>query len=139
MNAPQDPRPQDSPPPAADAPKPLRTLLLMGALIAAMSGGVLLIQGRGEQKLSAELQARAQPGDIRMISSQTCVYCNRAREWLTEHRVPFDECFIERDARCAAQYQALGARGTPTLLVRGQPVLGFNPERIAAVLAATSR
>lgn len=132
-----DPVPPPPPPPAGPARSPLLTLLSMGALIAAVAGGVLLIQDHGEKKFTAELQARARPGDIRMISSETCVYCNKAREWMNARQVPFEECFIERDEPCAAQYRALGARGTPTILVRGQPQLGFNPERMAAVLAAT--
>lgn len=81
------------------------------------------------------LAQRAKPGDIRMISSETCGWCTTARRWMTQQRVPFDECFIERDAQCAADYQRLGGMGTPTLLVRGQRVLGFDRQRILALLA----
>lgn len=80
------------------------------------------------------LAQRVKPGDIRMISSETCGWCTAARRWMTEQRVPFDECFIERDAQCAADYRALGGMGTPTLLVRGQRVLGFDRQRILALL-----
>lgn len=79
---------------------------------------------------------RVRPGDIRMISSETCGYCTQARRWMTEQRVPFSECFIERDAQCLADYQALGAVGTPTLLVRGERVLGFDRARIRELLSA---
>src|SRR6185503_8204804 len=72
------------------------------------------------------LAQRAKPGDIRMISSETCPYCLAARRWMTQQGVPFSECLIERDAQCLADYQALGAAGTPTLLVRGQRVVGFD-------------
>jgi len=77
----------------------------------------------------------ARPGDIQLLSSTGCVFCERARQWLTIQQVPFSECFIERDAACAAQYQALGARGTPTVLVRGQAQLGFSPQRVLDRLA----
>jgi hypothetical protein len=53
---------------------------------------------------------------------------------LTAHGVPFEECFIERDARCDAEYQARGAPGTPVVLVRGQPQRGFSAERVARAL-----
>ena len=89
-----------------------------------------------EQRQGAALAAVARAGDIEMISSLTCVYCAEARRFLTQHQVPFNECFVERDAACAARYQALGARGTPTVLVRGQAQLGFDAERVTAVLAA---
>ena len=65
-----------------------------------------------------------------MLSSVTCVFCARARQWMQSSGVPFSECFIERDAQCAAQYQALMAPGTPVMLVRGQAQLGFDPRWI---------
>lgn len=80
------------------------------------------------------LVQHVQPGDIRMISSETCGYCIAARRWMTEQRIPFDECLIERDAQCLADYQALGAVGTPTLLVRGQRVIGFDRARLLQIL-----
>lgn len=80
------------------------------------------------------LAQRVRPGDIRMISSETCPYCRAARQWMTQQGVPFEECFIERDARCLADYQALGAVGTPTLVVRGQRVIGFDRARLLEIL-----
>ncbi len=88
-----------------------------------------------EQQQGQALAAVAREGDIAMISSLTCVYCAEARRFLTQHRIPFSECFVERDAACAARYQALGARGTPTLVVRGQAQLGFDAGRVTARLA----
>jgi hypothetical protein len=48
--------------------------------------------------------------------------------------VPFSECLIERDAQCQADFDATRAPGTPVILVRGVPQLGFNPERVHAAL-----
>lgn len=87
------------------------------------------------RQVGQELVRIAHPGDIRLLSSTSCVFCERARQWLTVQQVPFSECFIERDAACAAQYQAAGARGTPTVLVRGQAQLGFSPQRVLDRLA----
>ena len=53
------------------------------------------------------LAALVQAGDIRMISSETCGWCTAARRWMTEQNLPFEECFIEREARCQAEYEAL--------------------------------
>jgi glutaredoxin len=80
------------------------------------------------------LRQVARPGDIRMISSVTCIFCTKARQYMTEHRIPFEECLIERDAACLADYKRLGASGTPTLLIRGQRQLGFDPQRITSAL-----
>lgn len=80
------------------------------------------------------LRELARPGDIRMISSTSCVFCEKARRWLTTEEVSFQECFIETDAACMAEYQARGARGTPTMVVRGQTQLGFDKERVSQAL-----
>ena len=81
------------------------------------------------------LAGLARPGDIRMLSSETCPYCVAARRWMTQQGVPFSECLIERDAQCLAAYQALGAVGTPTLVVRGQRVVGFDRARLIELLS----
>ena len=91
-----------------------------------------------ESREGARLAALAQPGDIRMISSQTCAYCDAARRWMTRHGVRFDECYIERDARCKALWEATPSRATPTLLVRGQLQVGFDAAQIVRVLEAAS-
>lgn len=80
------------------------------------------------------LAQRVKPGDIRMISSETCGWCTAARRWMQAEGIPFQECFIERDAQCRADYQALGGMGTPTLVVRGQTVLGFDRARIIEIV-----
>ena len=80
------------------------------------------------------LAQRTRPGDIRMISSETCPYCLAARRWMTQQGIPFQECFIERDAQCLADFQALGAAGTPTLFVRGQRVTGFDRARLLEII-----
>jgi len=94
--------------------------------------------GRVEARQGERLAALAQAGDIRMISSETCPYCEAARRWMTRHGVRFDECFIERDARCKALFEATPVRVTPTLLVRGQVQVGFDAQRIVKTLEAAA-
>ena len=84
--------------------------------------------------LGRQLAQASRPGDIEMLSSLSGVFCDRARRWMGLHQVPFTECFIELDTDCARRYQALGARGTPTLLVRGQAQLGFSADQVLAGL-----
>lgn len=113
-----------------------RALVGLALLVLAVAGGFEAWQARREAGLGQELARLARPGELHLVSSETCTYCDRARRWLTVHQVRFSECFVERDAACAAQYRALGARGTPTLLVRGELQLGFSPQRVRDRLAA---
>jgi glutaredoxin len=117
----------------------LQSLLGLGVLLLVVSGGSEWWRERQRQQVGLELAQLARSGDIEMISSTSCVFCTRARQFMTQRKVPFTECFIETDAACAQRYQALGARGTPTLLVRGEPQLGFSPASVRDRLAADAR
>ncbi len=107
-------------------------LLLTGVTLALQAW-----QGGREEAVAERIAAAAAPGELRMLSSTTCGICTQARRWFTEHGVAFSECFIERDAACRAEFEGLRAPGTPVILVRGRPQLGFSPARIDEALATT--
>ena len=90
--------------------------------------------GHRADALGPQIAALARPGDIQMLSSVNCAICTQARLWFTEHRVPFTECKIETDAACLERHRALGAVGTPIIVVRGQPTLGFSADAVLASL-----
>ena len=97
-------------------------------------GGTQALQWWSARQLGADASAQAKPGDIQMISSIGCVYCAKARAWFRQQNIPFAECFVEKDAACAAQYRALLAPGTPVIVVRGQPQVGFSAQRVTEAL-----
>jgi glutaredoxin len=82
------------------------------------------------RSVGEQIAQAAAPGDIQMLSSTTCAICTQARQFFQQHAVRFDECFIERDSACAARFEQLQAPGTPVIVVRGQPQLGFRPQRV---------
>lgn len=111
-----------------------KSLLGLVLLVLAVSTASQWWAGRQERQIGDQVAALAQPGDIHMLASATCGVCVAARSWFTEHRVPFSECVIEHDAACRQAFDALQAPGTPVMLVRGQPQLGFSPERLLDAL-----
>lgn len=115
---------------------PLRRRSWLRPLLIALAAWVVLQswQSYNARQSAVSLAALAKPGDIVMLSSETCAYCKSASRFMTQHQIPFSECFIETDAACAESYRAQQSPGTPTLLVRGQRLVGFDPERIAKVL-----
>ena len=113
-----------------------RALIGLVVALLAATGGMEWWRARQEARVGAELAAQAQPGDIQLLSSTSCVFCDRARRWMQVHQVQFTECFVERDADCAQRYRLAGGRGTPTLLVRQQVQLGFSPQQVLAALPA---
>ena len=122
--------------------KALWQRLRQSGIVAVLVVGVVawglgrVVQTQVQSGHAEALRQVARPGDIRMISSVTCIFCTKARQYMTEHRIPFEECLIERDAACLADYKRLGASGTPTLMIRGQRQLGFDPQRITSALGS---
>ena len=116
------------------APVRRRFGLLIVLVLVAMTGTQAL-RNASNARLGPQVAAQARPGDIQMIASVTCTYCAAARAWFNANHVPFTECLIERDAPCAALYNALMAPGTPVLVVRGKRLVGFNAQAVADALA----
>lgn len=111
-----------------------RALLGLALLVAAVAGAQQWWVAHQRADVGTAVAALARPGDIHMLSSDSCSNCVVARRWFTSHGVVFTECSIERDASCRAEFDARRAPGTPVLLVRGVPQLGFSPERLRAAL-----
>ena len=111
-----------------------RSWIVLAVLVLVISAASQWWAGENDKKAAVQLASLAQPGDIQMLASETCSICASARAWMTSYKVPFTECLIERDAACRAAYEAQRSPGTPVMLVRGKPQLGFNPERLAQAL-----
>ncbi|CAD5371713.1 conserved hypothetical protein [Rubrivivax sp. A210] len=116
-----------------------REWLVLALLVLAVGGASQWWAGHRRNATAVELAALARPGDIRMLASETCGICVLARRWFAEHGIPFSECVIERDPACRAQFEASRAPGTPLMLVRGSVVVGFDPQRLLAVLQQPPR
>jgi glutaredoxin len=118
------------------APVNSRSFLGLVLLVAAAMAGSSWWASHSRASVGEQVAALARPGDIRMLSSVTCPSCTVARRWLQEHQVPHTECLIERDPACLAEFQARLAPGTPVIVVKGRPQLGFSPDRLLAALQA---
>jgi glutaredoxin len=120
--------------------KPRRASLWSLAVVVLVVLGLSRLGSYWQERQQAELmRAQIAPGELLMLSSETCEFCRRARVWLDAQRVPYSECFIETDPACAAQYQAYRAPGTPTFLLNGQRVVGFDRQRLVQMLEESSR
>ena len=115
-----------------------RSLLGLVLLVLVVGGASRWWAGQHKQALGQQVAVLARAGDIRMIASQTCAICVVARDWMTQNRVAFTECLVERDPVCRADFDAMGAPGTPVIVVRGKPQLGFSPDRLLAALGGAT-
>lgn len=55
--------------------------------------------------------------------------------WLTDRDIPFEQKNIRVDAEAADALIAMGASGTPVIVVDGTPLFGFVEADLKAALA----
>lgn len=88
-------------------------------------------------KKKPEPQTPAEPAaDVVLYCTPWCPACRRARAFLREHQISFDEINIMQDRAAAAQVREWtgGHETTPTLNVRGTIVVEFDQNRVAKLL-----
>ena len=65
-----------------------------------------------------------------MYSTSWCPYCAKAREFLQQANIPFEEKDIEASPQAAAEHRALGGIGIPLLKIRATTIDGFDTQAI---------
>lgn len=81
-------------------------------------------------QLPPELQQVAQQADVVLYATSWCGYCAKARNFFSNNNIPYLEYDIENSHEGKRQYDALGGRGVPLMVINGNIIRGFSPERI---------
>jgi glutaredoxin len=97
-------------------------------------------EARARQRNGAAASRTAGAVTVTMYSTRWCKYCKAARGYMQDSQIPFVERDIEQDPSAAAESRRLNPRGSvPTLEVGGRVLVGFDPGRLNAAIAAASR
>jgi glutaredoxin 3 len=72
---------------------------------------------------------------VKVYSTQYCPWCTRAKDFLKEHKVEFEDIDVSAD-RDAAQYmvEKSGQTGVPVIQVGEEFIVGFDRERLVELL-----
>lgn len=62
------------------------------------------------------------------------MFCNRAKEFLSQKGVPFTEWDVSSDGKALAELERLGYRTTPVIVIDGEVVVGFDQKRLEELL-----
>lgn len=105
--------------------------LLFVALVCGIS--IAVMKYTNAPVVPPEVAARA--GDkLVMYTTTHCPYCAEARVWLTRNGITFRECNTDTSPACSAELDRLGAGGVPTLVYGETIMVGWDPDRLQAVL-----
>lgn len=71
-----------------------------------------------------------------LYSQPGCPPCFAAKAFLQSRNVPFEYKDVQADPVALDELLALNSRSTPTLVVGGEVMIGFDPDRLTAMLEA---
>ncbi len=56
------------------------------------------------------------------------------KEFLSHHGIPFKDNLVDTDPAALEEFKKTGSRGTPTILVDGEMVIGFDRGKLEELL-----
>lgn len=70
---------------------------------------------------------------ITIYSTPTCTYCKMAKDFLSEHSIPFEEINVAADvAKRKEMIEKSGQMGVPVIDVDGDVMVGYDQSTLAA-------
>lgn len=70
-----------------------------------------------------------------VYSTVTCPWCFRAKDWLKEHNIKFEDVDVGADtARAQEMIDKSGQMGVPVIEVNGRIIVGFDEEALKEAL-----
>lgn len=72
---------------------------------------------------------------VKIYSTPTCPYCIRAKQYLKENAVNFEDVDISTNEEAAEEMIKIsGQMGVPVIDIEGELIVGFDKERIKKAL-----
>ncbi len=71
---------------------------------------------------------------IKVYTSDTCVYCHKAKDYLNEKGVKFEEKNITKDMESRKELISKGFMGVPVIMVNDEIIQGFDKSKLDELL-----
>lgn len=79
--------------------------------------------------------AMAEGVSVVLYATKWCGYCAKTREIFKARNVPYTEFDIEHSAEAQAQFERLGGKGVPVIVINGTVIHGYDRAGIEKALA----
>lgn len=115
----------------------------VGALLTVVAAGSFAqayrwVDANGRVHYAASAAPASQP-EVVMYATDWCPYCRQARQHFARQGIAYREVDIEKSAAGRAEYDRLGGRGVPLILVGSQRMQGFRAESFDRLLRSAGR
>jgi glutaredoxin len=67
---------------------------------------------------------------VKIYTTSWCKYCKRAKAWMNQNAVPYEEFDIEQSKENNRQYKALGGKSVPLILVGKRRMSGWDEDKM---------
>jgi len=71
---------------------------------------------------------------VKLYTTTWCGYCKRAKAYLVQRGIGYDEVDVEASDQGRREFASLGGRGVPVILVGAQRMDGFDQAGLAGML-----
>jgi glutaredoxin 3 len=72
---------------------------------------------------------------VKVYSTPVCPWCERAKQFLKEHNIPFEEIDVSMNHQAALEMiQKSGQQGVPVIEIDGKMIVGFDKEALEKAL-----
>lgn len=71
---------------------------------------------------------------ITLYSTTSCAHCKQAKAFFKQKGVQFQEWNVQRNQRAYKEWQRLGSRGVPVIVIAGEKIDGFNKSKLEKAL-----
>lgn len=72
--------------------------------------------------------------DIKIYTSNTCVFCKAAKQYFNDNNIEFTEMNIDENPDAVEYLVYKGYRGVPVINIDGEDIVGFDKPAIEAKL-----
>jgi glutaredoxin-like protein NrdH len=73
--------------------------------------------------------------EVYVYALSTCPWCRKTKQWFTDQKVEFDFVDVdtlpdeEQDAAADKAYELSGGRRFPVVIINGDVIVGYNPDK----------
>lgn len=73
--------------------------------------------------------------DIKIYTSNTCVFCKAAKQYFDENNIEYEEMNVDENPDAVEYLVSKGYRGVPVINIDGEDIVGFDKAEIEKRLA----
>ncbi len=103
-----------------------QSLEITGRISSYDSPEILPAEGAATASSRSGADKSAKNKQVVMYSAEWCGVCKRAKQYFSEKNIRYTEYDIDKNSKAKADFDKLGARGVPVILVGNRRMNGFS-------------